>query len=196
MGRIVTQVHASVILIAIGKHYVPMFHQHWIAAASTVLLLATASPLAAHHSLAAEYEPKKKITLTGTIVRVEWSNPHSFIYLDATTGSMTDTWRVEVGSPHQLQNVKLVRDMLAPGTAVVIDGVASKEPGKKAAAGSKLTFPDGASFQLMMSVPQPPEAIGDPLAPARPYLIAAAIVLAISLLILRRQRAIAKANAE
>ena len=53
-------------------------------------LCAAVAPLWAHHSIAAEYDDKKPITLRGTVTRFEWTNPHVYLYLDVDLGHIRD----------------------------------------------------------------------------------------------------------
>ena len=56
----------------------------------------------AHHSLAGEFDTTKNIELRGTITKVEWTNPHIYLYLDAVDKGQTVKWQIELGSPNQL----------------------------------------------------------------------------------------------
>jgi Family of unknown function (DUF6152) len=77
-------------------------------------------PLAAHHSLEAQYNPNKQVTLKGTITKVDWSNPHVRFFLDVMNTAETVHWRVEMGSPNTqlLEGWKI--DTLKPGDRVVV----------------------------------------------------------------------------
>jgi uncharacterized protein DUF6152 len=97
--------------------------------------------LFAHHSFAAEFDGSKKITLTGTVTKVEWTNPHVWIYLnvkDKATGQVTN-WGFEMGPPHGLQRRGWRRETLKLGDEVTVDGSMAKNGAKRMNA-SKVTL--------------------------------------------------------
>ena len=78
----------------------------------------------AHHSFAAEFDADKTIVLSGIVTKVEWTNPHVWVYMnvkDPATGQ-TANWGVEFGPPHLLQRRGWRRDTLSIGTQVNVDG--------------------------------------------------------------------------
>ncbi len=82
-------------------------------------LLATAAPMMAHHSFTAEYDAAKPVTLTGTVTKVEWMNPHARFYIDVKDDSGTVTnWELELGSPNALMRLGWTRHSLKPGEVV------------------------------------------------------------------------------
>ena len=86
------------------------------------LLLCTV-PMLAHHSFAAEYDSAKPITLTGTVTKVEWMNPHARFYIDVKDekGEMNN-WELELGSPNGLMRQGWTRNSLKKGDVVTITG--------------------------------------------------------------------------
>ena len=109
-----------------------------------VLLVATLAVRAsAHHSFAAEYDAKKPVNLKGTVTKVEWVNPHGWIYIDVKQpNGKVANWAVEAGSPQVLARRGLKKTFLAIGAEVVITGYQARD-GSNTANGSSVKFPDG-----------------------------------------------------
>lgn len=78
----------------------------------------------AHHSFAAEFDADKEISLGGIVTKIEWTNPHVWVYFnvrDEQSGQVTN-WGAELGPPHQLQRRGWRRDTLTIGTEIEVDG--------------------------------------------------------------------------
>ena len=77
----------------------------------------------AHHSFAAEFDSNKVVTLTGSVTKVEWQNPHTFFYLDVKddSGAVTN-WALELGSPNGLMRDGWTRNTLKIGDVVTVEG--------------------------------------------------------------------------
>jgi len=85
-------------------------------------------PLAAHHSFAAEYDGSKPVTLTGKVTKVDWVNPHSWIYIDvAGDDGKVINWSCETAPPNGLYRQGWRRDTLKQGDEVSIDGFLAKD---------------------------------------------------------------------
>jgi hypothetical protein len=111
-------------------------------AASAALLLACV-PVFAHHSFAAEFDVKQPVTLKGTVTKVEWTNPHVWIYLDVTNDQGTvDHWQCENGAPNALARMGWTRHSLNVGDQVTIDGFRAKNNDRTANA-RQIVLPDG-----------------------------------------------------
>jgi hypothetical protein len=106
-------------------------------------LLAAAAPALAHHSFAAEYDGAKPVKLRGTVTRMEWINPHSWIHVDVKNndGSVT-SWMVEAGAPNALIRRGWTKKSLPPGTEILVEGYQAKD-GANRANGRDITFKDG-----------------------------------------------------
>jgi hypothetical protein len=90
-------------------------------------LLAAAVPALAHHSFAAEFDAAKPVTVQGAVSKVEWTNPHIWIYVDMkNAGGQAEQWQCEGGSPNTLARQGWSRDTLKPGDQVVIEGFRAK----------------------------------------------------------------------
>ena len=96
-----------------------------------ILLLAfcaSACPLSAHHSFGADYDTSKPFTLTGTVTRVDWMNPHVHFYMDVKdeSGRVTN-WAFELGSPNALKRAGLTSHSLKIGQEITVKGSRSKD---------------------------------------------------------------------
>jgi len=108
-----------------------------------VELLTVVSPAFAHHAFAAEYDIDQPITLTGTLTKVEWINPHGWVYVDVKDSSgKVANWAVEFGGPGALLRRGLRKSDFPVGIDVVVKGYRAKN-GKEQVAGTNVTLPDG-----------------------------------------------------
>ena len=111
--------------------------------AGFLVMTGAAAPLSAHHAFAAEFDAKKPIKLEGTVTRLQWTNPHAWIYMDVKKPDGTlENWGFEVGTPTVLFRRGFTKDSLQPGTRVVVDGYRAKD-GSRRANGRDITFVDG-----------------------------------------------------
>jgi len=98
-----------------------------LAIALTVVAVAGA-PLLAHHSFAAQYDATKAIRLEGTLSKVEWTNPHTYFYIDVKTEDGTiETWGCEGASPGALSRRGFKRGDMTLGDAIVVDGYRARD---------------------------------------------------------------------
>jgi len=104
-----------------------------ILVAGVGMLVGGAMPVFAHHSFAAEYDSTKPVTLTGTVTKVEWMNPHARFYLDVKDEKGTVTnWEFELGSPNGLMRQGWTRNSMKQGDTVTVDGFLAKDGSKLA----------------------------------------------------------------
>jgi Family of unknown function (DUF6152) len=116
--------------------------------ALAVLLVWSAAPARAHHSFAAEFDASQPVTLTGTLTRMEWVNPHGWIYVDVKgTDGKVENWAVESGAPNALLRRGLRKTDFPIGVKVVVKGFRAKN-GSPTVNGQTVTFEDGRNFFL------------------------------------------------
>lgn len=110
---------------------------------ATLLVLSSAASVSAHHSFAAEFDGTKPVVLTGTVTKVEWRNPHIWIYLDARNADGTVTpWQCEGSAPNSLTRQGWSRNSVPVGSALVIEGYRAKN-GTDTCNASTWKLPDG-----------------------------------------------------
>lgn len=107
------------------------------------LALGCAIPLAAHHSFAAEFDGSKAIRVKGKLTKIEWTNPHSYFYMDVTddNGAVAN-WSCEAGSPGALSRRGFKRGDIKLGDTMIVDGYRAKD-GSRLIDARRVTLPDG-----------------------------------------------------
>src|SRR5581483_343366 len=108
-----------------------------------VAVLTSVARPTAHHSFAAEFDGSKPIRLTGALKKIEWTNPHSYFYIDVKdeSGSVV-TWGCEAGSPGALSRRGFKRGDLKLGDTVIVDGYLAKD-GSHLVDARRVTLSDG-----------------------------------------------------
>lgn len=142
----------------------------WIvgAMASGALAMLSYAPAQAHHAFGAEFDADAPVQFEGTVVRLEWVNPHSWIHLavermvlggeeSRPADPSAEVWMVEGGTPNVLVRRGLRRECLPIGTKLIVDGYQAKDHTLKRANGRDVTFPDGRKFFLGSSGTGAPE---------------------------------------
>jgi DNA/RNA endonuclease YhcR with UshA esterase domain len=129
----------------------------------TVIAVASlaSSSLRAHHSFAAEFDANQPVTLKGTVTKMDWVNPHTWIHLDVKNPDGTVTqWMIEGGTPNTLVRRGFTKASLQPGTEITIEGYRAKN-GANRANGADMILPDGKRLFMGSSgtgAPKDPEA--------------------------------------
>ena len=110
---------------------------------SAVMAVTIAMPAFGHHSEAAEFDQNTPVKLTGTIVKVEWLNPHVWFYVDVKDeqGKVT-TWGFSAAPPGALMRRGITKDALVIGAVVNVEGSRARD-GSNNASGRSVTFADG-----------------------------------------------------
>ena len=124
---------------------------------AAALLLAVSAPLAAHHSFGAEYDADKPITLSGVVTKIDWTNPHSYVFLDVKDAAgQTANWKFEGYPPGVLYRTGWKRNVtMKLGDAVTIFGWRARD-GSNWAHSRQVTFADGKKLYF-----GPPSGTGD-----------------------------------
>ena len=120
------------------------------------VLFVAAIPVLAHHSFAAEFDSSKTIILKGAVTKLEWANPHIWVYLDAKDDQGNEAhWQCEGGPPNTLTRNGWSKDSLKPGDQITIDAYLAKD-GSKTCNARTVKFPDGRSVFAGSSAPETP----------------------------------------
>lgn len=111
--------------------------------AVVVATLVAAAPLAAHHAFAAEFDVNQPVKVKGTITKIEWVNPHAWLYVDVKgdDGKVVN-WHFELGPPNALVRLGWKKDSIPAGLTVEITGFRAKS-GEAVANGRSIFLPDG-----------------------------------------------------
>jgi hypothetical protein len=111
--------------------------------AAGLVLAFAAMPLAAHHSMRAEYDMSKVVTIQGVVTKIEWMNPHARFFLDVPDAAGTTIkWEVELGSPNGLMRERWTRDTIKQGYRITVD-VSLAKNGAHLACARTITLADG-----------------------------------------------------
>ena len=126
-------------------------------------LIGAGAALKAHHAFGAEFDPNDPIRLQGTITRLEWVNPHTWIHMKVTKpDGATEDWMVEGGTPNTLLRRGIAKDTVKPGTEIIVDGYRTKDKSVKRANGRDVTFTDGRKLFMGSSGTGAPKDGRDP----------------------------------
>ena len=101
-----------------------------IATVVVFALMIAAKPVLAHHAFSAEFDQSKPVKVQGEITRLEWTNPHAWLFIDSkgTDGKLV-TWRFEMGAPNALLRAGWSKNDIKPGTQVTVSGFLARSGG-------------------------------------------------------------------
>jgi len=89
--------------------------------------LFAAASAAAHHAFAAEFDINRPVKLTGTVTRIEWTNPHAWLFIDADDGNgNVQSWAIELVGINDLLRLGWGRDRVKPGDVIDVDGFGAR----------------------------------------------------------------------
>ncbi len=127
-----------------------------------LLVMVAVAPVLAHHAFAAEFDAASPVELSGTVVRMEWVNPHTWIHIDvAQPDGEEERWMIEGGPPTSLLRRGFTKESLLAGTEIFVAGFRAKD-GSQKANGRDVTFADGSKLFLGSSGTGAPRDGRDP----------------------------------
>jgi len=116
-----------------------------------IALVLAAAPALAHHSFDAEYDSNKVATISGFVTKVDWQNPHAFVYIDSTDDKgAVKSFRVELGPPYALVRGGWKKDTVKIGDKVTVEGAALAKDGSNTAGSMQTTMMVLASGQKLV----------------------------------------------
>jgi Family of unknown function (DUF6152) len=115
-------------------------------ASSVLAALAITLPAFAHHALTAEFDPTRNFTVTGTLSKVEWANPHIYIYVDVKKGDQMETYGFEAGPPVALNRNGVKKGDFKIGETVTVTALTAKDGTKLLGHLSMIKYSDGHVF--------------------------------------------------
>jgi len=118
-------------------------------ALAAIAALSLALPVLAHHAVSAEFDSSKVVTLKGVVSKVEWVNPHIFVYFDAKDErGKVATWRLQSLPPMFFKNSGLTKDKLLDGAESTVTAYPAKDGTDGFGFLLRLTYPDGHFYNL------------------------------------------------
>lgn len=122
------------------------------------------APLRAHHEMSAEFDQTKSVMLRGIVSKVEWNNPHVYIYIDSRDpGAGSDTWAVELASPSELKRNGWTRESLHVGDSVSVQAYPARDGSKLAEGRRVASGNNNLTVPTSEALPPPPRT-----GPAKP----------------------------
>ncbi len=117
-------------------------HVRYLIAAVVIALALPGTPTYAHHSVSAEFDLSKRITLEGRVTKIEWMNPHVYLYVDVSADGKTANWACETAGPNTLARQGWSRSSLQIGDRVTVVGYKARD-GSKVASAREIVLANG-----------------------------------------------------
>ena len=137
-------------------------HTKMVTLLAGFIAIAATAPAMGHHAFAAEFDATKPIKLRGTVAKMEWINPHTWIHIDVKRpNGKVERWMIEGGPPNALYRRGFTKDSLPNGTEILVEGFQAKD-GSLKGNGRDLTLPDGRRLFLGSSGTGAPRDGRDP----------------------------------
>jgi hypothetical protein len=135
-----------------------------LALSMLALLGAVAVPALAHHAFSAEFDLKKPVDVKGVVTKIDWMNPHAWIYVDVKTDAGIEHWQFETGAPIELVRRGWRKNDLKVGDEVSVHGLRAKD-GTNTASARLVTLPSGKKVFSGAAGEDAPESQAQPPAP-------------------------------
>jgi hypothetical protein len=133
-------------------------HTHSLSLTLAGGILAAVVPALAHHAFSAEFDANSPVELKGTVTKMEWINPHSWIHIDVMNAAgETEAWMVEGGAPNAILRRGFDASSLKPGTVLLVEGYRARD-GSNRANGRDITFEDGSKLFVGVGTRGAPDA--------------------------------------
>jgi hypothetical protein len=125
---------------------IPMRTRQCISLAGVLALISIAGSASAHHAFSAEFDANAPVEFKGTVTKMEWINPHSWIHVEVVNDDgEVEQWMVEGGAPNAILRRGFTADSLKAGTVILVEGFRARD-GSNRANGRDISFEDGSKL--------------------------------------------------